>query len=210
MMFWLRIDFYKSGDGFYHKIFGIILAIALLTGCSDGTKTLPSNPPVAPTENRETSGGQNTNNVPVNPTTSIEPQIYWLRDEAEHLVLVPQKISTTKDTPEVILNKLFTELLNNAPETGLINTIPENTKLLDVEIKENDITLNFSPEFTQGGGGASMIGRLAQVLYTATSFSPEAKVWLRVDGKPLEVLGGEGLAIAQPITRKIFEAEFEL
>jgi len=48
------------------------------------------------------------------------------------------------------------------------------------------------------------------VLYTATSLDPEAKVWLEVQGEPLEYLGGEGVYIPQPLTRNEFQANYEL
>jgi len=50
-----------------------------------------------------------------------------------------------------------------------------------------------------------MSSRVAQVLYTATSLQPNAKVWIDIEGKPLEVLGGEGLLLEQPLTRESFE-----
>ena len=53
-----------------------------------------------------------------------------------------------------------------------------------------------------------MTGRLGQIVYTATTLNPNSKVWLSVAGKPLTVLGGEGLEIPQPITRSIFDREF--
>jgi spore germination protein GerM len=55
-----------------------------------------------------------------------------------------------------------------------------------------------------------MTGRLAQILYTATSIAPNSKLWLEVEGKPLEVLGGEGLEVSQPLDRRQFEQDFEL
>jgi len=50
-----------------------------------------------------------------------------------------------------------------------------------------------------------MSSRVAQVLYTATSLQPNAKVWIDIEGKPLEVLGGEGLLLEQPLTQESFE-----
>jgi spore germination protein GerM len=49
---------------------------------------------------------------------------------------------------------------------------------------------------------------VGQVLYTATSIDPNAKVWLSVGGKPLDTLGGEGLLLEQPMTRDRFKQDF--
>ncbi len=82
--------------------------------------------------------------------------------------------------------------------------------MLSLKIENNEIHVNLSENFTGGGGSASMVGRVGQVVYTATTLDPNAKVYLEINGKPLEVLGGEGVEIEQPLTRKTFQENYPL
>jgi spore germination protein GerM len=109
-----------------------------------------------------------------------------------------------------MLEAAFENLLSKPQEQVGTTAIPPGTKLLDLQVDNKGVHVNLSQEFTTGGGSASMTGRLAQVIYTATSLNSQDRVWINVEGKPLEYLGGEGLEIRQPMTRQDFEANFTL
>jgi len=84
---------------------------------------------------------------------------------------------------------------------GLSSTIPEGTELLGVEISEGVALIDLSREFESGGGSLSMMGRVAQVVFTATGFDGVDSVRFALEGDPIDVLGGEGLIIEEPQTR---------
>jgi spore germination protein GerM len=138
-------------------------------------------------------------------------QVYWLKTAGDRIELAasPAQADASSD-PNMLLKSALNQLLQGSSDPTLTSTIPENTTLRGVAVKPDGIHVDLSRQFTTGGGSTSMTGRLAQVLYTATSLNPNAKVWLLVEGKRLEVLGGEGLVLEQPLTRKSFEQDFPL
>lgn len=147
---------------------------------------------------------------PVSPPAQTA-QIYWLKDTGKSLELIAKPVTLAADQPsDAVLRAAFDNLLAGPNEAAISSTIPERTKLRDVSIEPDGVHVDLSQEFTTGGGSASMMGRVAQVLYTATTLQPNAKVWINVEGKPLETLGGEGLELEQPLTRQSFQENFTL
>ncbi|HBB35113.1 MAG TPA: spore germination protein [Cyanobacteria bacterium UBA8803] len=142
-------------------------------------------------------------------STAQKVQVYWLDEADTQIKLVPSSITLENvNNQREVLEGAFHRLLAGPTEGTASSTIPQGTRLRNISIASDGVHVDLSPEFTSGGGSASMMGRLAQVLYTATSLDPTAKVWIDVEGKPLEELGGEGIVVDRPMTRKIFEQEF--
>lgn len=138
-------------------------------------------------------------------------QIYWFSSEGEALKLLPRPLVLSQEASKhEVLEIALKRLLAGPQDSGQVTAIPEGTQLLGLALEEERVRVNLSQQFTSGGGSASMVGRLAQVLYTATSLEPNSEVWLEVEGKPLEILGGEGLEISQPLNRRQFEQDFQL
>ncbi|WGT67100.1 GerMN domain-containing protein [cyanobacterium endosymbiont of Epithemia clementina EcSB] len=138
-------------------------------------------------------------------------EVYWLNDKGDRFELSASPVIVEKSSNnQEILKTALESLLAGSTKLKQITTIPQGTELLNLTVDKEGVKVDLSREFITGGGSASMTGRLAQILYTATSLDPNTKVWLTIDGRPLEVLGEEGLEIEQPITRQWFNENFEL
>lgn len=218
---------------------GILAGLATLVLASGGSvawftwRALNPTPPIAefPSLDIETdpmlalpevSAPVTTPNVgetaPKDPVTQpaaadVTGQVYWLKDNGTSFTLVAQPITVAADaSPSGQVTAAFSDLLSKSgdPSQQAFSTIPEQTQLLHASVEADGVHIDLSSEFEMGGGSASMTGRLGQVIYTATAFSPDAPVWISVDGKPLTLLGGEGLEVTQPMTRSDFDAGFQL
>lgn len=142
-------------------------------------------------------------------------KIWRLDDDGKKTFLVPQErpdVNASGSTPEVRVQKSMSGLIASAGKLDgkLTSTIPVGTKLLSTKILADGIHVDLSKEFTQGFGATSMIGRLGQVIYTATEGDPNAQVWITVEGKKLEVFGDVGVEIRQPITRQTYDQDFPI
>ena len=166
-----------------------------------------NNPPSSQSSPAPTSISQANQTPSAIRATDGQLAIYWIESKQNKLVAVPIAIKA-KDNNEAISSAIAALIQDQPPESELYSAIPAHTKVLSATTQNKEIRVNLSSDFTKGGGSASMQGRIIQVLYTATSLEPDAKVFLSVDGKPLTLIGGEGLEVPQPMTRKDFALEF--
>jgi hypothetical protein len=88
---------------------------------------------------------------------------------------------------------------------GLATQIPSGTRLLDLAVSGGVATVDLSGTFDDGGGSLSMVLRVAQVVYTLTQFDTIRSVAFRLDGVPVEAIGGEGVVVSPPVDRADFE-----
>jgi spore germination protein GerM len=176
---------------------------------TDPLLTVPD--PTVPTQTAEQPVVQDPATQPA--PVELTGQVYWLKDDGTSFELVAQSVSVAADaSPSDRVAAVFGNLLSKPgdPSQEAFTTIPEQTQLLSASVKSDGVHVDLSGDFETGGGSAAMIGRLGQVIYTATAFDPAAPVWLSVEGKPLTLLGGEGLEVSQPMTRSNFDEGFQL
>lgn len=186
--------------------------LILAVGGATAWWTLNHTQPNLPQAQTPPSAAEPTSPTSAAPAVEKKVEVYWLQPNNSDVKLAPNAIALdpANTTSNAILEEAIKSLLAGPADPAVTTTIPKGTTLNGLEIKPDGIHIDLSEKFTAGGGSASMQGRIAQVLYTATSLDPSAKVWLSVDGKPLETLGGEGLLLDQPMTRQNFDRNFTL
>ena len=84
---------------------------------------------------------------------------------------------------------------------GLSSAVPAGVEVLGARLDDGTLTVDLSAAYQQGGGAASMLGRLNQLYYTLTQPSDVDAVRIAIDGRVIDVLSGEGLLLDVPWVR---------
>jgi germination protein M len=134
-------------------------------------------------------------------TTSSTPLQVWFH-RGEQLFVTTRAVEPTPRVGAAALEGLLAGPTEEERLEGIQTQVPEGTELLGLSISDGVATVDLTSEFESGGGSASMSMRLAQVVFTLTQFPTVKGVQFALDGEPIEVLGGEGIVIDQPLTRK--------
>jgi spore germination protein GerM len=133
-------------------------------------------------------------------SSTVTYQVWFANDEGLFVTY-----RSEPSTPRVGTASL--ESLLEGPDSfeegyGLRTAIPDGTQLLGLSIDDGIARVDLTSEFETGGGSASMQTRLAQVVFTITQFPSVKGVVFSLDGEPIDVLGGEGVVIDHPLTRR--------
>jgi germination protein M len=205
----------------------ILLSVALVA-CTGGSGPLGTVPPAesaqpsveqgspdltpAPSTSEEPSGSPSGGSSPPSssPSPAASPQgttvvrAYFLLG-GEQGVSGPVPVLREIPGTKAVATAAMTALLEgpNARERAaqISTTVPDGTQLLGLTVTDGVATVDLSREFESGGGSASILGRLAQVVYTLTQFPSVKSVLFRIEGREVHALGGEGAVLDGPVTR---------
>jgi spore germination protein GerM len=132
-----------------------------------------------------------------------EVEVFFVRFDAAHHrgSIEPVRRPAPRGSVEARLDAALRALLAGPGTRDLFTEIPPGTILLGVRVEGGTATVNFSKTYAAGGGSTSMLGRVWQVVYTATQFPGTPAVQILIEGRRVEALGGEGLMIGAPLRR---------
>jgi len=169
-----------------------MLCALLAAGCDNGSP------------GETTSGTTTTSATETRPATS-SVAVYLLRDGK--VSPVRRTIESTPAVARAALTELLKGPTAGERADGLATAIPSGTALRDISLSDGVATVDVDGRFDDGGGSASMLGRVAQIVATLTRFPTIERVAFRIDGAPVEAVGGEGVVVDPPVGRRAIEEQ---
>ena len=202
------------------RLLTTIAVISVVAACGPGTGDLGSvaTPVSTPAASVDTPSAEPTGGGTPGPTGSAAPspstdpaetttvRAYFFLGSFTHeagLAPVLREIPKTQAVATAAMTALIDGPAKAEIETSpaMYTTIPDGTRLLGLTITNGLATVNLSKEFESGGGSASVLGRLAQVVYTLTQFPTVTAVSFELDGQPVTTFSGEGVVLDNPVGR---------
>lgn len=90
-------------------------------------------------------------------------------------------------------------------QSGYYSEIPASTRLLSLQRTAQGWRVNLSRAFTVGGGSNSMTLRMKALQQTILAVEKRVPVFVDIEGQQLNVLGGEGLVVPEPLSGERIE-----
>lgn len=151
----------------------------------------------------ETGTGTEGGRLPIPTDTSgqgaalVRYKVWFHR--GEQLFVVTRTQSATPRVGTAAMEALLEGPSPGERSAGVATQIPDGTQLLGLIVDKRIATVDLTSEYESGGGTASMTMRLAQVVCTLDQFPTVKGVLFQLDGRPVDVLGGEGIVIDHPL-----------
>ena len=106
-----------------------------------------------------------------------------------------------KDTLTCAMQELVKGPTSYEKSKNYTSEIPNGTKILSIRESKDSAMVDLSSDFETGGGAESIYVRVKQIIKTANA-NTKLPVFLYINGRQTNVIGGEGIMIKQPLNER--------
>jgi hypothetical protein len=185
-------------------LLGVVAFAAAACGIGDDVGdggTVSTTTTLAP--DSTTTVPSDTTSTTISGDESTMIKVYFSRNEK--VCAATRVVPRTQQVGAAAMRALLEGPTTDEKQAGMVSSVPEGTTFLGLNVENGVATVDLSKEYESGGGSMSMFMRLAEVVFTLTQFPTVEGVNFKLDGQPIEVLGGEGIIIDHPMSRTDFE-----
>ena len=153
--------------------------------------------------------GDSTNSGGSPSGTMVVRAYLWLGGTpgSQGLVAVLREVSSTKAVASAAVTALLAGPTTAELGRSITTSIPAGSQLLGLAIVGGVATIDLSTEFESGGGSASVLTRLGQIVYTLTQFPTVTSVVFQIEGVTKTVFSSAGVILDKPATRDDYIAQ---
>ena len=172
----------------------------------------PETPPAAPAEppatqtTQETPAAQPTPQPPT-PVQTRDRIVYFTHVGSDGQILQSRVTRRLPVSDSPMMDSLNTMLAGPSSEEvgrGILNLIPQNTRIISATVRGSTAYINFSEDFLFNTFGVEgYVAQLRQIVWTVTEFQNVRDVQVLIEGRRMDYLG-EGIWIGSPISRQSF------
>ena len=172
---------------------------------AQGSPDITPEPSDEPTDQPSTgpTGSDNPGSSQAPAGTTVVRAYFWLGggEGSAGLVAVLREVPGTTAVARAAMNALLAGPSSAEAGRSISTVVPDGSQLLGLTIKDGVATVDLSSEFESGGGSASVLTRLSQVVYTLTQFPSVKSVVFQIEGETRSVFGSEGVVLDGPVGR---------
>ncbi len=160
----------------------------------------------------------NTENKKISTETDKDNSVETVLDEKVKLYFV--KLNTSNNSVDYVSvnrsvksgnNNLFEMTLLsliNGPsvsekKAGLSTAVPNNIVLKSLEFKNSLLFINFDNNFSSNAIGDILTARINQIYLTAIQFNSVKGIIIKINGKTINTVEGDGRVLTWPMTHKL-------
>jgi len=141
------------------------------------------------------------------PVRTVDRTVYFAQIRSDGQINysgVTRRLPVTESPMTDVLNIMISGPSAEELGRGIINMIPQQTRILSATIRGSTAYINFNENFLFNTFGVEgYVAQLRQIVWTVTEFSNISDVQFLIEGRRLDYLG-EGIWIGSPISRQSF------
>jgi spore germination protein GerM len=171
------------------------------------TQTPPPAQPQAqtPAQTQQTQTQPQTQTPP--PVQTRDRAVFFTQVDRDGQILhsrVVRRLPVSESPMTDVLNTLLAGPSADELGRGIVNLIPQNTRIISATVRGNTAYINFSEDFLFNTFGVEgYVAQLRQIVWTVTEFQNVRDVQILIEGRRMDYLG-EGIWIGSPISRQSF------
>ena len=183
----------------------------------DGNGKITKNPPEAQKTTQQEKPAQKKQKTDLPVVNKGVYGVSQIPENSARICMISKKgdfifVNRVKSTDKLdeTIKLLLKGVTKEEAAKGIYSEIPSDAKLYWVRESKDKIIVNLSSEFAEGGGTQTVMARINQLSKRVKAQKKDLPVYLYINGKIVEYIGGDGVYLEQPLNKNFIMLKISL